>query len=167
MLHMHLLITFVVLQLFLYQLFCAVECIVVSHCAEYKDEDLIPKNTSVVVARIPIKRPNKGRPRCVFLSGLLLLCCLDKIAICIVTTLFQWNLHQPFPCGFFFQMRTCRVLYHEVRNILAVTCLLVHSVEYSVKKISEFHYRQESMKLCVMQNVFDQVILNCHISLVC
>jgi len=33
------------------------------HCAEYKDEDLIPKNTSVIVARIPIKRPNKGRPR--------------------------------------------------------------------------------------------------------
>lgn len=30
---------------------------------EYKDEDLIPKNTSVIVARIPIKRPNKGRLR--------------------------------------------------------------------------------------------------------
>jgi len=35
----------------------------VLNCAEYKDEDLIPKNTSVIVARIPIKRPNKGRPR--------------------------------------------------------------------------------------------------------
>jgi len=40
-----------------------IEGIVVSLCAEYKDEDLIPKNTSVVVARIPIKRPNKSRPR--------------------------------------------------------------------------------------------------------
>jgi E3 ubiquitin-protein ligase RBBP6 len=28
---------------------------------EYKDDDLIPKNTSVVLARIPVKRSNKPR----------------------------------------------------------------------------------------------------------